>query len=368
MSSRAGRTTISAGALLLVGIILIAVFYLFPAFVKIPTQQGAIVVQQTPQQQPTIQTPSNFNIGVTYQERNAISGAAVSTSSPSYMLFHSNGRSLASVSSLYGEAGVALTAGQTTKFTVYPSDGSTLFLALNAGTSHYIDVAKLLSSNPFISNVKWIPVDSATVNRLVAEINLGRLGTPNYNIDPSLSAQILIPVLPADTSVTLSSPPDQDNLGTTPGRDVYITWEITGISADSAIDLAKLYFTSNQTAALIDLLDVKITAPRIVNPATGQDLGGTYTIPAPAMTSQTTTGVTQYWRYLPGDRDQAVEYGQGLTIVRGASDVDSVRIQLHVKTYFTSANDAASITIGFRLIGADNTLQAAITDTVALGG
>jgi len=367
MFNRKGQAKISAGALLLIGILLIAIFYFFPAIVKVPTQQGTIVVQQTAQQ-PTFQAPSNFNIGVTYQERNAISGAAASTSSPSYLIFHSNGRTLSSVSSLYGESGVALTSGSTTKFTVYPTDGSTLFLALNAGTAHYIDVAKLLSSNPFISNVKWIPVDSATVNRLVAEVNLGRLGTPNYNIDPSLSAQILIPVLPADTSVTLSSPADQDGLGTTPGRDVYITWEITGISADSAIDVAKLYFTSNQTAALVDLLDVKITAPRIVNPATGQDLGGNLNIPAAAMTSQTTTGVTQYWRYLPGDRDQAVEYGQGLTIVRGASDVDSVRIQLHVKTYFTAATDAATVTIGFRLIGADNTLQAAVTDTVALGG
>jgi hypothetical protein len=368
MSNHKGQAKISAGALLLIGILLIAIFYFFPVIVKIPTQQGGIItVQQTTTQ---TQAAGAYNIGFTYQEVNAMSSGSESTTSPSYVIYHSNGQRLSAVTTLYGTSGVSIASGATaTKVSVLPNDGDFLFMKVYPGTAHYIDVAKFLAANPFVTSFKWIPTASATVNTLVAEIQISKIGVPNLNIDPSLSVQIQVPVLPHDTGLTLSSPADQDSIGTTAGTDVYITWEITGLTANSAFDFAHIVVTSNQTSALIELQDLKITTgSRIVNLATGADLGSTYTFTAPAATSQTSSGVTTYWRYFPANKANAVGVEEGLLIPRGSSDVDSIRLQLHVKTYFTAATDAATCVLSVRLISAGNALQTAVTDSVALGG
>jgi hypothetical protein len=345
-------------ALILIGVI---AFYYLPGFL------GAIF-PTTPTQPYTPSGPfQNYNIGFTYQETNALSGSAESTTSPSYIVYHSNGRRLSSINSLYGEQGVAIASGTTaTNFAVLQTDGDYLFINIDTGTGHYPDVAKIMSSNPAFVSYKWIPVSSATVGELVVELQISKLGAPNYNVNPSISTKLLISCVPNDVSVTMSSPADQTSLGVSQ-TDVYITWQLTGLTANQGFAFARIYVTSNQTASDLECLDLTITSSSyIVNMQTATNVGSTYLIPTASATSTTTGGVVQFWRYFPFNRDQASEYSQALLIPRGSSDADVIYVRLHARVTLRTAGHGVTCVLGVALISAGNSVQTAVTDSVTL--
>jgi hypothetical protein len=361
-----GAIQINAGTLIVIGIVLLLAWWMFggaltPGQIQPPTQ-----IQKTVTQLPF----QNYNIGFTYQEQNAISGASVSTSSPVYAVYHSNGRRLSQVSTLYGELGTTISSGSTaTKFAVNEADGDFLFVNIDTGTAHYPDPAAFLKANPAFTAAKWIPVSSATVPELVAELQISKLGAPNYNIDPSISIQLLIPCIPDDLAASLSSPADQDSIGTTANTDVYVEWELTNLSAGEAFAIARLWITSNQTTAYMEVQDVQIiSSSKIVTMNSFQDVGTSLTISSAYSTAGTASGVTQFWRYWPSDEDVSTDYTNTLLIPRSSSDADSIKIKVHAKVSFTAATDAVTINCNLRLVSAANGLQSTVSDTVVLGG
>lgn len=363
-----GVIKIQGGTLIaLVAVLVLAYLYFYtPTFSGFTTVPGQPPIYTPPVQQGFI----NYNLGFTDQARNAVDGSTVSLTSAINNVFHSNGRRLSSLTTLYGEQGVATNGATSVNFPVYKTDGNYLLINIDTGTAEYPDPSDILASNAAFTGCKWVPVSAATVPELVCELDMAKLGSPNYNINPSLSTQLLVAAVPDDVALTLSAPADQTGIGTTAGTDVYVTWEITALASAQAFSFARIAITSNQTAFDYDALDITITASTgIVEQSNFANVGTTLTYSAAYSTAQTTSGITQLWKYFPrSSGDQAVDYSSTLLIARSSSDADSIRIKVHFKTYFTAANHGATAVMNLRLISANNAIQTAVTDSVELRG
>jgi len=353
-------------------IIVIALFVVLGAaifgFIKLPSitppTQTTIGPSQAP---PAPGTFINYNLGVIFQSRNSFSGGTENPQSGAITAYHSNGRRLVNVPTLFGEQSVAIAAGTTaTNIAINKEDNDFLFIRIDTGSNIYPDPTKILASNPAFTGVKWVPTTTASTNQLVAELQLSKLGLVNYAISPPLSTIMLISMIGQDTSLTLSSPADQSTIGLTSGTDVYITWEFTALASNNGSNFARIWITSNQTAADFDVLDITISAPGGQQVMKTNSYGGTSSIYPVRATAGTSSGVTQFWRFAPTDRDAAADIGDGLLIGRSASHADSIQIRAHLKTTFTSSLHGATAVLNYRLINAANALQAAASDSVVL--
>lgn len=361
-------TQIKTYQILLIGFILIGAFYLFPSFVKVPQSTINVTLPG--------QTPAgdagfiNYQVGFLYTERLSTTGGTVTTTSPSYRVFNSNGQRLTGVSSLYGTTPFVIASGTTaTGVPVASKDNGYLFVGVNPGTTDFPDPAKILADNPAFTSCKWIPVASSNVNELVCELELSRLGSPNYQAGTNaITTTLKIAVNLDDTGVTMSAPADQDSLGTTSGTDVYVTWELTGLSSTNAFAFARIQLTSNQTSAYMTLHDMTITpSSNIVNMPTFSS-ASKQTFNNPAYTSGTAGGITQTWKYFPRDKPDPNDYSDTLLVARSANDGDSILVKVHARVSFPAATDAVTIVLSVTVMSAANALQTAVTDSVILGG
>ena len=310
-----------------------------------------------------------FSIGWQFQERNAGDGSSITTSSPSYNVVTStNGVGLDSIGTLFGRQGNNIASGATnTNIPIEPETNGVIYVEVDTGTTDYPDPAKILSENPYLTRCKWMPVTNANVNELVCESRVP-LTSPNPNVVAPIERRLLVSAWLDDLAVTASAPADQDSLGTTAGTDVFIDWELTALASNQAFDFARIWITSNQTTAFGEVRSLTITS------STGQVQmaknlnAGVSAIYTPAATATTASGVVQFWRFFPTDKDIANDIGDGLLIGRTSSSADSIRIRAHVRVSFAAATDAITAVINVRLISAANGLQTAVTDSVIAGG
>jgi len=360
--------SIKVGTLLLAAIVIIGAYMIFAPNGTTPN----ISIPALNTNPSNTQNPQGFvntKVAFLYQETLATSGGAVTTTSPSYRVFSSNGQRLSGVSSLYGAAGSTIASGTTaTGVDLKATDQGFLFVSINTGTTDFPDPAKILANNPQFTSCKWIPVDTASVNRLVCEMEVSRLGTPNYFAGTSsYSTTLKIQANLDDLALTESAPADQDSMGTTAGTDVYVTWQVTALSATNAFSFAKISFTSNQTSAYMALYELTITpSTPIVNMKTATSQSS-LTLPSAAKTATSTSGVTQYWQYIPTGATDAQDYSDTYLVARN-TEGDNIDVRLHAKVSFPAATDAVTLVLSIQLMSAANAIQTATTDSMIIGG
>lgn len=321
--------------------------------------------------QPAADRPT-YNLGFTYQETNAKSQASLSTTSPSYCVYSSKGARLTSLSTLYGEACTSIASGTTaTNVKVDKTDGDFLFLNIDTGTAEFPVPASILKENPFLTGCKWLPTTNANNPELVCEIQISKVGTPNYNVDPSLRQLLKVQGIPDDLAATLSSPADQTSIGTTAGTDVYVTWEITNLAENQAFVFDYMRIATNQSSTLgqiVDLIDVTITAPAgLVDMKTSTSWGTTKFLTGGDINIIATNGTAiTTWNFIPSDGNKATYISNGLLVARGSSDTDSIQIRAHLRTSFLASGNAVHTTLSFRLLNAANTPQTIVQDLMNL--
>ena len=361
-------TQIKTGTLIIVGLILISAFYLFPAFIKVPQQPININIPGQPAGGDAGFV--NYQVGFLYTERLSTTGGTVTTTAPSYRVYNSNGQRLSGVNTIYGTTPFVIASGTTaTGVPISTKDNGYLFVGVNPGTTDFPDPAKILADNPAFTSCKWIPVASSNVNELVCELELSRLGAPNYQAGTNaITITLKIAVNLDDLAVTMSAPADQDSLGTTAGTDVYVTWDLSALASTNAFAIGRVQVTSNQTSAYMTLHDMTITpSSSIVNMPTFSS-ASKQTFNTAASTSGTAAGITQTWKYFPRDKTDPNDYSDSLLVARSANDGDSILVKIHARVSFPAATDAVTIVLSVTVMSAANALQTAVTDTVILGG
>lgn len=305
-----------------------------------------------------------FNVGFTDTEENAFSGTTSAGTSPSFRLYHSNGRSLSSLSTLYGEAGTALNGATSVNFAPLKADNGIVFVSINAGTDRIPSVSSLKAANPGYIDSKWMDVDTQNLPRLVMAFDCKVYGYPNLNINPALAVPIHIRNVAETDTPVIDAPADLTATGTTSGTTKTIQWTVTGPAADAGQAVSQLYFTSNQTTAYIELQDITFSRnlPQKLSDSYGSSISN---IAAPIAAYKTTSGVTQTWQFIDSKSYLANCY----LFPNPNTGATGYQVTARFKCYFTAGGSAQHVTlvVSIKAMDADGTEQAVVVDTVTIG-
>lgn len=205
-----------------------------------------------------------------------------------------------------------------------------------------------MDANPRFKDYKFVDVDNDNRLEVVFDVDVSDIAPPDPNLKPSLDAIIM--VVQEDTSVSLNSPSDQTSIstGTSTGT---IEWQLTGISEKYGKGLARVYIKSNESEfeSLVKVTSVEIDGVGIFSGADIDPDSG-------AKTWYVDIGITDY---------RELVYAHILERPTGGKSY--VGITVSWETYFTASTDAVTLTLYVQTIGADESVDSAISDAVVLG-
>ncbi len=314
--------------------------------------------------------PFIYNIGFTFSENNAKSGAALTTATPDYCVYNSNGIQLQSLESLFGIGCTTIAAGATsTPFPVRPADAGIFYVNFDTGTTDYPAPSSILSQNVWLTGCKWMPTSSQVTNELVCQGSAGLIlggALPQEGVDPAVRQQIKVRAMPDDVALAVDAPADQQAIGTSAGTPVTVTWTITGIADDEGSAFQFIRITSNQTASDFTIASVTISsAAGLIDVKNSQNLGQQEVLNT-FRTSQT-SGITDFWQFVPLDLgDVAIDQSRTLMVFRAQADDDAIRITVNFIVSIGTAQHGATAIITFNTLSAANAPGTSVTDTVIL--
>jgi len=280
------------------------------------------------------------DIGITIAEINLLDlGASVTSTSDSYKFFSSGGTALASATEADFVSGKSFTVGTEKTVTLYPEDNGIFWLYADPGTDFFISPTKTVSENTEFVSYEKIDVDGDNNLEYVFEVDVS-----NARVDPEPSREYSM-ILVEEATPTLNSPVDQDatGTGTKTGK---VEWQLS-IAEMKGIRLARVYLSSNETTfqSLIDLTSVSITGVSV----DGIDVDTNW---------QIDINVNNYREPLDCH----------LLMMEEDPDISYVAITIKWESYFASADEAVDVTLNVVTMGADESTDTAITDTISIGG
>lgn len=285
--------------------------------------------------------PYDGDIAVTITESNLlVRGAAVTTTSDKYSFYPSGGLALEDADESYFVAGEDFTVGTENTITIAPIDAGTWWLYTDPGTDWWIDPDATKGANAEIVGYERIDVDDDGRDEYVFEVDVS--ATKEKLTTPSRTYKMVL--VEEDTSPSLDSPADQDDIGTGSVADVKIKWELT-IAELKGIRIADVYISTNET---IFKEDVVVTSISILG----------------------TSSVRQdspYWVANMGITDPYEPLDTKLVMIEEDEETE-IAITVKVTTTFEAADDAVELTLNIITMGADEDQDTAITDAVTLGG
>jgi hypothetical protein len=290
-------------------------------------------------------------ISVTIGEDNYLDrGASVSTTSDSYIAYHTGGKSLddAVESDFVGGNASKFTVGTAKDVTIDRIDKGHFWLKAYTGTDYYLHIESTLNANSRIKDYKFVDVDNDNRLEVVFDVDVSDIAPPNPNIKPALDITLM--VIQEDTSVSLNSPADQTSIstGTSTGT---IEWQLKDISEKYGKGLARVYIKSNESEfeSLVKVTSVEIDGVGIFSGADIDPDSG-------AKTWYVDIGVTDH---------RELVYAHILERPTGGKS--HVGITVSWETYFTASTDAVTLTLYVQTIGADESVDTALSDAVVLG-
>ena len=283
------------------------------------------------------------DIGVTIAESNLLDrDASVTTTSDSYQWFSSAGAALELATDSDFIGGKTFTVGTEKTVTIYPEDLGTFWLYADPGTDFFMSPASTKNANSEIVSYERIDVDDDNNDEYVFEVDVS--ATKDKLTEPSREYSMVL--VEEDTARSLNAPADQDSTGTgtQTGK---IEWQLT-IAEMKGVRLARVYVTSNETTfkSQIDVTSISIT-----------DL---------SVSSVDDDG--ERWEAEYGVDDYREPLDCPLLTIEEDPDQSYVSITVKWESYFAAGTEAVDMTISVITMGANEATDAAITDTVSIGG
>lgn len=292
-------------------------------------------------------------VTITVGESNALdSSASVSTTSDSYVAYHTKGQSLSEATKSDFIGGSTFTVGTAKDISIEKEDEGKLWVKAYTGTDYFLHLADTIEANPRIKSdaYKFIDVDNDNRLEVVFEIDLSDISEPLPVTKPTMDLTIM--VIQEDTSVAFNSPADITSIGTGTKTGT-IEWGITGCSEKYGFALARIYITQNRTNEdymIVSAVDVE-----------GIDVfsGSAITYDSGSKTWSVDIDIDDY--------REVVGAHQMLRRLGGSSTFD---ITVSYETYFTASGSghAVTVTVYAQTIGADEAVDTAISDAVDLAG
>ncbi len=287
-------------------------------------------------------------LSITVVESNVLDPSATpSTTSDVYKIFGSRGKTLNEVTAADLVGGTTFTVGTAANFGVSQEDKGLLFMTVDAGSDYFEDSTSITSQNIGFSAAREMDIDGDNRMEYVYAVDVSSFDSAKEtNVK-----QINIMVVQEDTSIALSSPSDQDSIGTGTKTGT-IEWQITGIAEKYGGRLARIYVVSNDTTfesqcvvKSVSIAGVGTFTGSAINPVSGDK------------TWYIDIGVADYR-----------ELVDTIMLKHPAGGTSYVAVTVGWETYFASASDATSLTLYAQFMGADEALDAADSDACVLGG
>jgi len=292
-------------------------------------------------------TPFAGTISLTVQEDNYLSrGTAVTSTSDSYVAYHSKGKALADATKEDFVSGITFTVGTAKDVSVETVDLGHLWFKAYTGTDYFLHVEGTIEANPVIMTAdgsKFLDLDNDNRLEVVFDVDLSR-----EIADPKQSKDIVVMCVQEDTSLALNTPADQTGIGSGTKTGT-IEWQITGCSEKYGFRLARLYVTSNETT--FESL-CKVTSVNIAQ--VGTFTGSAIKSDSGAKTWYIDIGISDY-------RELVYSY----LLMRSSGGTSYVAVTVSWETYFTGAQ-AVTLTLKLEPIGADEAVDTALSDAVIL--
>lgn len=267
---------------------------------------------------------SVLNTGATYTgninyielSQNAVTGATVAPTGGAFYYFEDKPSSMTGA--------ITLTAAGTTRAA---SSKGYCWIVAEAGSSDYLlDSSKFLSQNSaYVLESGWADLANDNSVDFMAKIKTSDVGVNGQAQTPSLT--LLYPFVEEDATLTLSSPADNDNTGSSEAT-VTIVWTITGCDAAKGFNIGRLYFTCNKTIASNEF------KPEGLVISNGGSFGGRMSWSAPIAQTE---GSTSYFYYIDGSPDYRHEFnGEDYGVLTGESA--TIYVTLTAKATLTSGD------------------------------
>lgn len=228
MRSNKGVSTV------LVALALIAIIVACIVFVYISLKPAPLEVAE----------PYYGTLSLTIGELSKFDRSTVSTTTPTYEVFHTGGKSLDDMaeSDFTGPTSGSLPSAQ--DLSINPEDLGYFFLRAYGGSAHFVDVEATKSANPRVTEDRYIDVNNDNKLDVVFAVYVGDMGDPGQAQKVPLDFNVL---LCADdgTNVAMSSPTDKTmGNGTQTGA---IEWDLTTFAEKKGFAIARIYVKQNRT-------------------------------------------------------------------------------------------------------------------------
>ena len=290
-----------------------------------------------------VTTPYDGDLKVTITESNFLDrGAAVTTTSDKYSFYSSGGDALSSATSADFIAGKDFTVGTEKTVSIAPADLGKFWIYADPGTDFFLNPDATKEANVAIVAYERIDVDDDNNDEYVFEVDESstkeKLTTPTREYTMVLCEE--------DSSLALNSPADQDSTGTgtQTGK---IEWQLT-IDEQYAARIARVYITSNETTfqSMIDLESISITGISVSS------------IDADSPNWEADMNINNYREPLDTK----------LVMIEEDPATSYVAITVKWESYFAADTEAVTLTLNVVTMGADESVNAAITDVVMIHG
>jgi FlaG/FlaF family flagellin (archaellin) len=206
-------------------------------------------------------------LSITVVESNVLDPSATpSTTSDVYKIFGSRGKTLNEVTAADLVGGTTFTVGTAANFGVSQEDKGLLFMTVDAGSDYFEDSTSITSQNIGFSAAREMDIDGDNRMEYVYAVDVSSFDSAKEtNVK-----QINIMVVQEDTSIALSSPSDQDSIGTGTKTGT-IEWQITGIAEKYGGRLARIYVVSMIQPLKVNVLS-NLSQSQVLEPLLDQQL------------------------------------------------------------------------------------------------
>jgi len=297
-------------------------------------------------------------LNFSFSEVSLFDQSAASTTSPAYVVYHTNGKDFNALTQSDLVGGISI-ASSGTKFTVMPEDKGILAMRVYAGSGHFVHIDETKKANSrLVAERRDVDVNRDGYLDLLVKLDFADISQTQSDLE--VPYKFSFQLYASDIGTVAVNSPANKAMGTGTKQGT-IEWQITTMTDKKGFRIARVYVTQNRT----EEDKAKVTSIGI-GFGHGSCSGGDIVYESGA----------KKWTADIRHDDFAKSYREvvyGLEVLRSSKDLGIAHceatsycaITVGIETYFSSGDYAVEATLYVDLIGPDGTITS-LSDTVLL--
>jgi hypothetical protein len=228
-----------------------------------------------------------------------------------------------------GVAGTAISVHATTSTSaeILEGDDGYVWFYFYGGDDYYFLDDVFVNSNERVVEHQWSDYDNDGTDEFIFKAWVGDVGKRGQGLTP-VCVFAAVGVDEDDGTISDDNPADITGVGEVSGTVTAITWKFSGIAAEDAYYIGRLYVATNDTRGGDDVRCAELTL------SGGWTIGGQTSWGAPVSEAN---GDYEAWYFTGGD--DYTEPHNAIPVWRGTNAADAMYLTLNVKTYYETSDE-----------------------------